>query len=140
MEKCKVNQLHQIGMNLIFLSEDESSNPSTSTTSSGSSSSSSASPSSRSSSDSDSPHSSPKRRTSFYINRLYNDGDFTEVQTSEHQLPKWAVQLLKDVKLDEQNKTGTRRAHRSEGNFALIANDFTEPSTYKEAVKHKEWQ
>ena len=24
--------------------------------------------------------------------------------------------------------------------FSLIANDFTEPSTYKEAVKHKEWQ
>lgn len=47
---------------------------------------------------------------------------------------------MKDVKPDEQNKTGTRRAHRSEGNFALIENDFTEPSTYKEAVKHKEWQ
>ena len=47
---------------------------------------------------------------------------------------------MKDVKPDEQNKIGTRRAHRSEGNFALIAIDFTEPSTYKEAVKHKEWQ
>jgi hypothetical protein len=22
----------------------------------------------------------------------------------------------------------------------LVANDFTEPSTYKEAVKHKEWK
>eukprot|EP00253_Pinus_taeda_P031750 PITA_31750 len=121
-------------------SEYESSSPSTSTTSSGSSSSSSASPSSSSSSDSDSPHSSHERQTSVYINPLYNDGDFTEAQTSEHQLPKWAVQLLKDVKPDKQNKTGTKRAHRSEGNFALIANDFTEPSTYKEAVKHKEWQ
>jgi len=69
-------------------SEDESSSPSTSTTSSGSSSSSSASPSSSSSSDSDSPHSSPERRTSVYINPLYNDGDFSESQTSEHQLPK----------------------------------------------------
>ena len=47
---------------------------------------------------------------------------------------------MKDVKPDEHNKTGTRRAHRSEGNFSLIANDVTEPSTYKEAVKHKEWQ
>jgi len=47
---------------------------------------------------------------------------------------------LKDVKPDEQNKIGARRAHRSEGNFALIANDFTEHSTYKEVVKHKEWQ
>lgn len=65
-------------------SEDESSSPSTSTTSSGSSSSSSASPSSNSSSDSDSPHSSPEQRTSVYINPLYNDGDFTEAQTSEH--------------------------------------------------------
>eukprot|EP00253_Pinus_taeda_P034497 PITA_34497 len=121
-------------------SEDESSSPSTSTTSFGSSSSSSASPSSSSSSDSDSRDSSAERRTSVYINPLYNDGDFTEAQTSEHHLPKWAVQLLKDVKPDEQNKTGTQRAHRSEGNFALIANDFTEPSTYKETVKHKEWQ
>ena len=47
---------------------------------------------------------------------------------------------MKDVKPDEQNKKGTRRAHRSEDNFALIANDFTEPSTYKEVVKHKEWK
>eukprot|EP00253_Pinus_taeda_P036422 PITA_36422 len=111
-------------------SEDESS---TSTPSTRSSSSSSESPSSSSSSDSDSPHSSPERCTSVYINPLYNDGDFTEAQTSEHQLPKWVVQLLKDVKPDEQNKTVTRRAHISEGNFSLIANDFTEPSTYKEA-------
>jgi len=47
---------------------------------------------------------------------------------------------LKDVKPNEQNKTGTRKSHRSEGKFSLIANDFTEPSTYKEAVKYKEWQ
>jgi len=45
---------------------------------------------------------------------------------------------LKDVKPNEQNKTGTRKSHRSEENFALIANDFTKPSTYKELVKHKE--
>eukprot|EP00253_Pinus_taeda_P021484 PITA_21484 len=95
-------------------SEDDSSSPSTSTTSSWSCSSSSAS--------------------------LSSNNSFDEAQTSEHQLPKWAVQLLKDVKPDEQNKTGTRRAHISEGNFTLIAKDFTEPSTYKEAVKHKEWQ
>eukprot|EP00253_Pinus_taeda_P033069 PITA_33069 len=63
-----------------------------------------------------------------------------ESQTTEHQLPKWVVQLLKDLKPDEQNKTGTRKSHRSEGNFSLTAHDFTEPSTYKEAVKHKEWQ
>ena len=121
-------------------SEDESSSPSTSTTSSGSSSSSSVSPRSNSSSDNDSPNSSPERRTSVYINPLYNDGDFTEAQTSEHQLPKWVVQLLKYVKPNEQNKMGTKMAHRSEGNFSLIENYFTEPSTYKEAVKHKEWQ
>ena len=85
-------------------SKDQSSNPSTSTTSSGSSSSSFTSLSSSNSFDSDSPDSSPERRTSIYINPLYNDGDFTKAQTSEHQLPKWAVQLLKDVKPDEQNK------------------------------------
>ena len=79
-------------------SEDESS---TSTPSTGSSSSSSTSPSISSSSDNDSPHSSPERRTSVYINPLYNDGDFTKAQTSEHQLPKWAVELLKDVKPNE---------------------------------------
>lgn len=101
-------------------SKDESSSPSTSTTSSGSSSSSSASLSSKSSFDSDSPNSSPEQRTSVYINPLYKDGDFIEAQTSEHQLPKWAFQLLQDVNPDEQNKIGTRRAHRSEGNFALI--------------------
>ena len=118
-------------------SEDESSSPSTSTTSSGSSSSSFVSPSSSISFDSDSLDSSPERRTSIYINPLYNDGDFTEAQTSENQLPKWTVQILKDVKPDEQNKTGTRQKHRSEANFTFLAHDFTEPSTYKEAVKHK---
>jgi hypothetical protein len=47
---------------------------------------------------------------------------------------------LKDVRPDEQNKTRTRGSHNSEGNFSLVANDFTEPSTYKEAIKHKEWK
>jgi hypothetical protein len=47
---------------------------------------------------------------------------------------------LKDVRPDEQNKMGTRGSHNNEGNFSLVAHDFTEPSTYKEAVKHKEWQ
>jgi hypothetical protein len=47
---------------------------------------------------------------------------------------------LKYVRLNEKNKTGTRGSHNNEGNFSLVANDFTEPSTYKEAVKHKEWQ
>ena len=47
---------------------------------------------------------------------------------------------MKDVKPDEQNKTGIRQKHRSEATFTLLAHDFTEPSTYKEAVKHKEWQ
>lgn len=47
---------------------------------------------------------------------------------------------MKDVKPDEKNKTGTRQKHRSEATFALLAHDFVEPSTYKEAIKHKEWQ
>jgi hypothetical protein len=47
---------------------------------------------------------------------------------------------LKDVRPNEQNKIGTWGSHNNEGNFVLAANDFTEPSTYKEAVKHKEWQ
>jgi hypothetical protein len=122
-------------------SEDDTSSPVTLKTSFGSSNSSSNSPSSNSSSDNDSPP--PEfltvRRTSVYINPIYNNGN-SNPQTSEHQLPKWAVQLLKDVRHDEQNKTGTRGSHNNEGNFVLAANDFTEPSTYKEAVKHKEWK
>jgi len=121
-------------------SEDDSSSPSTSTTTSGSSSSSSTSSSSDNCSNSDSPESSSDRRTLVYSNRLYNDSEFSESQTSEHQLPKCVVQFLKDIKPNEQNKIGTRKSHKSEGNFALIAHDFTKPSTYNEAVKHKEWQ
>ena len=41
---------------------------------------------------------------------------------------------------NEQNKTGTRASKRNEDNFALIANDFTEPSSFQEVVKHKAWQ
>ena len=107
-----------------------------------SSSSSSNSPSSRSSSDNDSlpPELAIDQQTSVYINPLYNDGDFSQYQASEHQFPKWIVQLLKDVRPNEQNKTRTRGSQRNEGNFSLIANDFTEPSTYREAVKNKEWK
>ena len=47
---------------------------------------------------------------------------------------------MKDVRPDEQNKIGTRGSHNNEWNFVFTANDFIEPSTYKEAVKHKEWQ
>jgi hypothetical protein len=47
---------------------------------------------------------------------------------------------LKDVGPDEKNKPGTRGSHRTKEFFSLIANNFTEPSTYKEEVKHKEWQ
>jgi hypothetical protein len=128
-------------MNLIFLQyEDDTYSPVTSTTSR-SSNSSSDSPSSGSSSDNDSPppESSTDRRTSIYINPIYNNGN-SNPQSSEHQLPKWAIQLLKDVRPDDQHKTGTRGSHNIEGNFSLIANDFTEPSSYKEAIKHKEWQ
>jgi hypothetical protein len=125
-------------------SKDDTYSPFTSTTPSGSSSNSSESPSSSSSYDNDSPspESSTDRRTLVYINPIYNNGN-SDPQTSEHQLPKWAkwaVQLLQDVRPDEQNKTGTRGSHRSEKKFVVIANDFTEPSTYKEAVKHKEWK
>ena len=60
--------------------------------------------------------------------------------SNEHQFPKWAVQLLKDVRPNEQNKTRTRGSQRNEGNISLIENDFTKPSTYQEAAKHKEWQ
>jgi hypothetical protein len=118
-------------------SEDDKSSPFTSTTSSGYSNSSFDSPSSISLSDNDSPPlvSSTDRRASIYINPIYNNGN-SNPQTSEHQLPKWAVQLLKDVRPDEQNKIGTRGSHNNEGNFALVANDFKEPSTYNEAVKH----
>jgi len=121
-------------------SEDDSS--SSSTSQSRSSGSSSESPSSSSSSDNDSPpiESAVDQHSSVYINPLYNDGDFSESQTSEHQLPKWVVQLLKDVRPDEKNKTGTRGSTRNVGNFSLITNAFTEPSTYKEAVKYKEWK
>jgi hypothetical protein len=47
---------------------------------------------------------------------------------------------LKDVKPDEQNKIGTRSSMREEEKFSLITNDCTEPSTFKEVVKHKEWK
>ena len=46
---------------------------------------------------------------------------------------------MKDVRPNEQNKIGTRGPKRNEGNFSLIANDFTEPSSFQEAVKHKAW-
>jgi hypothetical protein len=62
------------------------------------------------------------------MNPIYNNGN-SNPQTSEHQLPKWAVQLLKDVRPDEQNKIGTRGSHNSEGNVSLVENDFTELST-----------
>ena len=123
-------------------SDDDSSSLSSSPAPSNSSSSSSNSPSSSGSSDNDSPPPEPAfaQQKSVYINPLFNDGDFSQAQTSEHELPKWVVQLLKDVRPNEKNKTRTRGSKQNEGNFALIANDFTEPSSYQEAAKHKAWQ
>ena len=91
-------------------SENDSSSSSSSAASSGSSGSSSKYPSSNSSSDNDSlpPEPAVDQQTSVYINPLYNDGDFSQYQTSEHQLPKWAVQIFKDVRPNEQNKIGIR--------------------------------
>ena len=87
-------------------SENDSSTQSSSSVPSGSSNSSSNSPSINSSSDNDSPPREPAvdQQTSVYINPLYNDGDFSQSQTSEHQLPKWAVQLLKDVRPNDRIK------------------------------------
>lgn len=120
-------------------SKNGSFGPSTSTAPSISSGTSYESPSNISASDIDSPppESSIDKRTFVYINPIYNDGDYLDPQTSEHQLLKQVIQLSKDVKSDEQNKTGTWRSHKNEENFSLITNDFTEPSIYKEAVKHK---
>ena len=74
---------------------------------------------------------------SIYTNPIFNNnGNGSNSQSSQHQLPKWVVQLLKDVRPNEKNKTGTRGSTRNEGTFSFITNDFTEPCTYREAVKH----
>jgi hypothetical protein len=47
---------------------------------------------------------------------------------------------LKDVRLDEHNKTCTGSSNRMQLNFALMVNASTEPSTFKEVVEHEERQ
>jgi len=97
---------------------------------------------SSSSLDDDTPplNASEERRSFVFINPIFNNGENSNPQTSQHQLPKWDVQLLKDVRLDERNKTGTRSSNRNEEIFSLVSHDFTEPSTFKEVVKHEEWK
>jgi hypothetical protein len=75
--------------------------------------------SSNSSSDNETPpqDTSEERRVYVFINPIFNNGDNSDPQSSQHQLPKWAIQLLKDVRPDEQNKTGTRSSTREEEKF-----------------------
>jgi len=47
---------------------------------------------------------------------------------------------LKDVGPYKQNKIGTIISTREEQIFSLVTNDFTDPSTFKEAVKVQEWK
>jgi hypothetical protein len=58
----------------------------------------------------------------------------------QHNRPKWFTQLLKDVHPDEQDKTRTRSSTSSQSNFSLVTHDSIEPTTFAEAMKHKEWQ
>ncbi len=48
--------------------------------------------------------------------------------------------IFEGFRPDEKNKTGTWISQRNEENFALVTNVFTEPSTYKEAIKHIGWK
>jgi hypothetical protein len=79
-----------------------------------------------------------ERRASFFENPLFNNnnGDL-DPQSPQHKRPKWGEQLLKDVHLDEINKTGTRGSSRSKDNFSHAS---TEPTSFVEAVGHKEWK
>jgi hypothetical protein len=81
-----------------------------------------------------------ERRAYAFINPILNNGDNSDPQMSQHQLPKWDIQLLKDVKPYERNKIGIRSSNMDEESFSLVSNDFTEPLTFKEVVKHEEWK
>jgi len=56
----------------------------------------------------------------------------------QHGRPKWFTQLPKDVHPNEQNKTRTRSSTTSHLNFFLVTHDSIEPTTFVEAMKHKE--
>jgi hypothetical protein len=47
---------------------------------------------------------------------------------------------LKDVKPDEPKKGTSSTSIRVESFFSLVTNDFIEPSTFKEKLKHEEWK
>jgi hypothetical protein len=59
--------------------------------------------SSESSSDNETPclDTSKERRTSVFINPIFNNGDNSDPQTSQNQLPKWDIQRLKYMRPDE---------------------------------------
>jgi len=80
---------------------------------------------------------SDERRASFFENPLFNNNGDSDPQSPQHKKPKWAEQLLKDVHSNEMNKTRTRGSSRAEANFAHAS---TEPTSFSEAVGHKEWK
>jgi hypothetical protein len=85
----------------IDLTSSEHENSSSSLPSSSSQISSESSSSSSSDDDTPPPNTSEERRDFVFINPIFNNGENSDPQTSQHQLPKWVVQLLKDVRPDE---------------------------------------
>jgi len=70
--------------------------------------------SSNSSSDNETPpqETLEERRFATFNNPMYNSGDNSDPHFSQHQFPKWTIQILKDVGHNEQNKIGTRSSTR----------------------------
>ena len=79
-------------------------------------------------------------RSSFYIyqNQLFYNNDQTETsaESTLHQRPKWAIQVINVVHPDEVNKTGTRISSTQEPNDASFAS--TKPDSFSKAMKQKE--
>jgi hypothetical protein len=44
---------------------------------------------------------SEERRDFVFINTIFNNDDDSNPQMSQHQLPKWDIQILKDVRPGE---------------------------------------
>jgi len=80
------------------------------------------------------------RRVLVFVNPLFdNNNDYSNLLSTQHQRPKWSQQLLKDVHPNEMKKIGTGISLKTKSNFALLAHASTQPTTFGEAVEHKEW-
>ena len=77
--------------------------------------------------------------TEFNLDHTPLVGTSTPTQVT-HKVPKWATQVLKEVKSRERNTKCTRSSRLGPMSFYLATNVTNDSSTFIETIEHEGWR